>query len=140
MLGFWGSCFNSYRDTNPHKGYDIVKKWKEQFFADKSCKKQIQEQIKNRSTSQYVSKDVTLEEQMSKLNLKTDPIDAYPGAFFVYTSNVDNHSIKTGFNPNEVYEIHGTTENWQCSKTCTSAFWQAPKNFKFQVNSKKFKK
>ena len=25
--GFWGSCFNLYRDTTPHYGYSIVRKW-----------------------------------------------------------------------------------------------------------------
>jgi NAD-dependent SIR2 family protein deacetylase len=44
---------------------------------------------------------------MSNLNLKNDGLDAFPGSFFVYTSNVDNHSIKAGFHKNEVYEIHG---------------------------------
>ena len=25
--GFWGSCFNLYRDTTPHHGYSVVRKW-----------------------------------------------------------------------------------------------------------------
>ena len=25
--GFWGHCFNQYRDTNPHEGYSILKNW-----------------------------------------------------------------------------------------------------------------
>ena len=25
--GFWGSCFNLYRETAPHRGYSILKGW-----------------------------------------------------------------------------------------------------------------
>ena len=25
--GFWGSCFNLYRETVPHRGYSILKEW-----------------------------------------------------------------------------------------------------------------
>lgn len=28
FYGFWGSCFNSYRKTEPHRGYDVLKRWR----------------------------------------------------------------------------------------------------------------
>ncbi|KAL0209059.1 hypothetical protein P9112_011646 [Eukaryota sp. TZLM1-RC] len=27
FYGFWGSCYNSYKDANPHSGYDILRNW-----------------------------------------------------------------------------------------------------------------
>ena len=27
FYGFWGSCYNDYLGTTPHKGYEIVKEW-----------------------------------------------------------------------------------------------------------------
>jgi hypothetical protein len=32
FFGFWGSCFNDYLDTHPHKGYDICKAWSDSNF------------------------------------------------------------------------------------------------------------
>ena len=29
---FWGGCFNDYRNTPPHEGYSIIKKWVEARF------------------------------------------------------------------------------------------------------------
>jgi hypothetical protein len=32
FFGFWGSCFNDYMDTSPHKGYHICKAWADTNF------------------------------------------------------------------------------------------------------------
>ena len=56
------------------------------------------------------------------------------GPFFIFTSNVDSHSEKVGFNEQEVYEIHGTIEEWQCSLNCQSKFWSSPSHFQFEVD------
>ena len=32
--GFWGSCFNDYRETDPHEGYELIAQWCEKYFAD----------------------------------------------------------------------------------------------------------
>jgi len=57
------------------------------------------------------------------------------GPFFVYTSNIDSHSLKAGlFNNNEVYEIHGSTEKWQCSDCCSLKTWNLPENYTFKVD------
>ncbi|KAL0235851.1 hypothetical protein GEMRC1_002433 [Eukaryota sp. GEM-RC1] len=34
FYGFWGSCYNSYKSTSPHLGYDILRKWTRRFFRD----------------------------------------------------------------------------------------------------------
>lgn len=28
FYGFWGQCFNDYRGTQPHEGYDIIARWR----------------------------------------------------------------------------------------------------------------
>jgi hypothetical protein len=56
--------------------------------------------------------------------------------FFSYTSNVDAHFFRAGFNQYEVHEIHGNCETWQCSnKQCKREpeIWMAPPGFRFTV-------
>ena len=47
-------------------------------------------------------------------------MDGSPGAFYVFTSNVDAHSFDA-FRSCEVRECHGNTELWQCAKPCNFA-------------------
>ena len=28
FYGFWGACFNDYRRTRPHRGYEIIRRWR----------------------------------------------------------------------------------------------------------------
>ena len=45
--------------------------------------------------------------------------------FFVYTSNVDSHSISSGLvDPEHVFEIHGSMKRWQCSTRRLSFSYQ----------------
>jgi len=32
-VGFWGSCFNDYMQTEPHVGYHIIKQWCDVLFG-----------------------------------------------------------------------------------------------------------
>ena len=34
FYGFWGGCFNDYRDTEPHDGYYIIRRWVKERFSD----------------------------------------------------------------------------------------------------------
>lgn len=47
-----------------------------------------------------------------------------PAGYFVFTSNVDGHFQKAGFDPERVMECHGSLEHLQCTKPCTQAIWQ----------------
>jgi NAD-dependent SIR2 family protein deacetylase len=49
------------------------------------------------------------------------------GAGFVFTSNVDGHFQKNGFEPDTVVECHGAIDFEQCSKPCCQEIWKAPK-------------
>ena len=57
-------------------------------------------------------------------------------AFYLVTSNVDAHSYDW-FPPEEVREVHGNIELWQCSRgplRCSPALWRAPKEMRFNVD------
>eukprot|EP01118_Nematostelium_gracile_P017547 TRINITY_DN7536_c0_g1_i1.p1 TRINITY_DN7536_c0_g1~~TRINITY_DN7536_c0_g1_i1.p1 ORF type:complete len:430 (+),score=106.53 TRINITY_DN7536_c0_g1_i1:64-1290(+) len=112
FYGFWGMCFNDYRKTVPHDGYHIVKRWKNDIFF----KKEGEELLRRKWQEMYPEKK------------------EIPGPFFIYTSNVDNHSVTAGFDTKEVYHIHGTTEVWQCSHRCTNQTWNVPNDFIFEIN------
>eukprot|EP01114_Cavostelium_apophysatum_P001990 TRINITY_DN11742_c0_g1_i1.p1 TRINITY_DN11742_c0_g1~~TRINITY_DN11742_c0_g1_i1.p1 ORF type:complete len:362 (+),score=67.23 TRINITY_DN11742_c0_g1_i1:84-1169(+) len=116
FYGFWGKCFNDYRSTKPHAGYDIIKRWKETRFANNKFSETFKKAWKER------------------YNYCTE--DQIPGPFFINTSNVDNHSITAGFSDNEIDEIHGSTEVWQCMHPCKDETWSAPANHLFVVDDK----
>jgi len=44
---------------------------------------------------------------------------------FVYTSNVDGHFQRAGFDPRMILECHGTTMRLQCSVPCSDQTWDA---------------
>lgn len=48
-----------------------------------------------------------------------------PAGYFVFTSNVDGHFQKAGFDPERVMECHGSLEHLQCTKPCNQSIWKA---------------
>jgi NAD-dependent SIR2 family protein deacetylase len=48
-----------------------------------------------------------------------------PLGSFVFTSNVDDHFRKAGFDPDRVVECHGSVEWWQCLARCGSGIFPA---------------
>lgn len=55
-----------------------------------------------------------------------------PRGAFVFTSNVDGHFQKAGFDPARVCEVHGSILHLQCAGPCGSAIW--PANFDVAVD------
>ncbi|MBH2002784.1 MAG: NAD-dependent deacetylase [Moraxellaceae bacterium] len=45
--------------------------------------------------------------------------------YFVFTSNVDGQFQKAGFDPNQIYECHGSIHHLQCSEPCQLTTWSA---------------
>jgi NAD-dependent SIR2 family protein deacetylase len=45
-------------------------------------------------------------------------LSSMPRGGFVYTSNVDGHFQRAGFDPGQVYEVHGTLAGLQCLNDC----------------------
>jgi len=51
---------------------------------------------------------------------------------FVVTSNVDGHFQTAGFNPDHVWEIHGSIHHLQCSACCSDTIW--PNQHPFEID------
>eukprot|EP01130_Rhizamoeba_saxonica_P007172 TRINITY_DN2892_c0_g1_i3.p1 TRINITY_DN2892_c0_g1~~TRINITY_DN2892_c0_g1_i3.p1 ORF type:complete len:364 (+),score=71.12 TRINITY_DN2892_c0_g1_i3:79-1170(+) len=126
FYGFWGDSLNAYRTAQPHEGYQILTKWKnEQFLKDlefEQCWGLYDHFISSTESNLVEDQDISY-----------DPNSA-PGKFFVVSSNVDAHFHTAGFNRNEVEEIHGNIEMWHCSRPCGNKLWRVPAEFRFEVN------
>jgi NAD-dependent SIR2 family protein deacetylase len=48
-----------------------------------------------------------------------------PGGYFVFTSNVDGHFQRAGFDPRRVVECHGSIHFLQCEGICGDEIWPA---------------
>ncbi len=75
--GFYGHRYELYRQTAPHQGYVMLKKW---------CDRKAQ-------------------------------------GGFVFTSNVDGHFQKAGFDSEQIIECHGSINHLQCVEQCSNAIW-----------------
>jgi len=120
FFGFWGDCCNVYRSTPFHGGYAIALKWKERL------------RHQSRIVPSFETEHSNLESASSREHLSNFP-------FFSLTSNVDAHWWNPNkgalFDRNEVYEIHGHIETWQCaSRVCGSDLWALDKDFVFDVD------
>lgn len=119
FYGFWGACFNDYRSTCPHRGYEILARWAASRFRETHVAKRIS----RRARALFAAK-------------KHGGKDPVPGAFFAYTSNVDGH-LHDFFVDTEIRECHGSCELWQCGApdgACQARLWRAPKDLSFQVD------
>jgi len=107
FYGFHGSCYNAYKNTIPHQGYTVIKKWKETIFDPK---------LKATFTDDKNIDDL-------KIN------------FHIYTSNVDGHFEKSGFKQEEINPIHGDYIHWQCERsTCSQPIIRPPDSFRFDIH------
>ncbi len=76
--GFYGHRLKLYRDTLPHAGFQILRRWLEK--VDNG---------------------------------------------FVFTSNVDGHFQKAGFDDQRILECHGSLQYLQCTQICCDDIWPA---------------
>jgi NAD-dependent SIR2 family protein deacetylase len=51
--------------------------------------------------------------------------ESKPQGYFVFTSNVDGHFAKAGFDPDRIVECHGSLHHLQCSVPCHHRVWEA---------------
>src|SRR5712691_992809 len=75
--GFFGHRLNLYRDTPPHAGFQILRRWAESRLA----------------------------------------------GYFVFTSNVDGHFARAGFDESRILECHGSIHFAQCVRGCSRDIW-----------------
>jgi len=57
--------------------------------------------------------------------------------YFIYTSNVDGHFQKAGFNENNIEEVHGSINHLQCSIPCNSNITEAA-DLNISIDNEKF--
>jgi NAD-dependent SIR2 family protein deacetylase len=80
--GFFGHRLNLYRDTPPHAGFQILRRWAE----------------------------------------------SRPAGYFVFSSNVDGHFARSGFDESRILECHGSIHFAQCVRGCSrdsAAAWDS---------------
>jgi NAD-dependent SIR2 family protein deacetylase len=60
--------------------------------------------------------------------------------YFIYTSNVDGHFQKAGFDKDQIVEVHGSIYHLQCinPKDC-SEVWPIPENHLFKVDEEQLR-
>ena len=120
--GFWGGCYNDYRNVQPHEGYSIIKRWVERRFRYSEAAAALR-------TTQ-----TSVDDGEAGVAAANGSISSHAGAFFAYTSNVDAHWHTAGFGAFEVLEIHGNCERWQCAERCIGEQWSAPPAHRFRVD------
>jgi NAD-dependent SIR2 family protein deacetylase len=58
-------------------------------------------------------------------NILKQLVDQKSGSYFIFTSNVDGHFQKAGFESDRIEEVHGSINHLQCTKPCSSKIWRA---------------
>jgi len=57
---------------------------------------------------------------------------------FVFTSNVDGHFQRAGFDRDRVIECHGSISHLQCTEPCSNEIWRAD-DFEIEVDEESFR-
>ena len=114
FYGFWGQCFNDYRTTQPHEGFEILRQWRSDKF-ERSKKNSRLGTFKTRLVSRLGEKQTEEDTTASLLRshhecrpfapLLSDAVAA--GPFHIYTSNVDAHFYDF-FAAHEILNATGT--------------------------------
>lgn len=138
FYGFWGACYNDYRDTEPHTGYGLLRSWRDARFTSSRTARMMRDALRAAeatATEESANADCVSPGPVGSGN-SPYAIKGHAGAFFLYTSNVDAHSYDF-FEPCEVRECHGNTEVWQCGADtpCCKKTWRAPRRFSFDVET-----
>lgn len=58
-------------------------------------------------------------------------------SYFIFTSNVDGHFQRSGFDSQRIVECHGSLNHWQCAAGCTSAIGDMG-DFEIRVDPESF--
>ena len=56
--------------------------------------------------------------------------------YFIFTSNVDGHFEKVGFEKDKIFEVHGSINHLQCLQNCKDKIWKIDRGI--EVDMKKF--
>ena len=143
FYGFWGQCLKDYRSAQPHEGYEIVQRWRDRVNAKSKARntRHIRRRIQSRVDKQRPFDDDDVQHHMPYDIITTNDQtneEAWAGAFFSFTSNVDAH-FHDFLRTQELYECHGNVELWQCSDPYCfdpqpSMIWRMPLDFDFAID------
>mmetsp|Transcript_40003 Transcript_40003/g.96523 ORF Transcript_40003/g.96523 Transcript_40003/m.96523 type:complete len:420 (-) Transcript_40003:2460-3719(-) len=138
FYGFWGQCFNDYRETKPHEGYQILRRWRDDKVvnANNPIAEELRSRIQNKYHLQRPFDDDGYETAGLLTPYKVDHEDPnqIASSFFAFTSNVDAHHYDV-FEAHEIHDCHGNIDLWQCSnRDCNTGIWRAPLDHKFEVD------
>ncbi|EKX46935.1 hypothetical protein GUITHDRAFT_162849 [Guillardia theta CCMP2712] len=145
FYGFWGSCYNDYLGTTPHKGYEIVKEWIDCGFKGREGGSGPGVGWGGSSTTQQ-NADIL---QPCKPSLRGLPYTARPTSAVVPASR-DQYSFKN--RPKSTSMIRKKLEMtklkepdffvytsnvdtaFQCRIPCCQKVWSLPDDYRFQVD------
>jgi len=122
FYGFWGGCFNGdilfffvlcghfcedYRNATPHRGYDIIRGWRDKFFNKEGyVGREFGKWMEKEAEKLRVLKETVVKKPFFPTVCPVEDIEKVAGPFFVFTSNVDFHSQRR-FRSEEIFDIHG---------------------------------
>ena len=139
--GFWGGCFNDYREATLSPGYALVAGWCDRRFRGTPTSEELAELIRAdppepkrypllearelaRAQAAAIAAGKEVPAELPAANAAAARATPLPergaSAFFSFTSNVDAHWT-TVCRPGELRECHGNTETWQCTDPCCAA-------------------
>eukprot|EP01006_Ploeotia_vitrea_P030133 TRINITY_DN62595_c0_g1_i1.p1 TRINITY_DN62595_c0_g1~~TRINITY_DN62595_c0_g1_i1.p1 ORF type:complete len:916 (+),score=110.56 TRINITY_DN62595_c0_g1_i1:35-2782(+) len=121
FFGFWGQFYNRYNDKQPHDGYSTLRKWRDQFFDAFGV--DIRKRMKG-IAKKVTKKGDDEEEQIGDRILQR---------CYIVTSNLDGFFMKAGFRDDEVYEMYGNINQWQCTMPCRPTVWTLD-HFRFEID------
>eukprot|EP01063_Lacrimia_lanifica_P018050 TRINITY_DN25012_c0_g1_i1.p1 TRINITY_DN25012_c0_g1~~TRINITY_DN25012_c0_g1_i1.p1 ORF type:complete len:759 (+),score=307.98 TRINITY_DN25012_c0_g1_i1:78-2354(+) len=115
FMGFWGEVMNRFQDRTPHEGFQSVKRWADNFFHAR------QEDIRKRQ---------------KKKKAEDDEEGAKPALHrcFVVTGNIDGYLQRVGFEAEQLLELVGNINEWQCSTPCKLDSWFVDRAFRFEID------
>eukprot|EP00741_Cyanophora_paradoxa_P010295 tig00020516_g9964.t1 len=128
-LGFWANCWNDFSAATPHEGYEICRRWSDDYLrrsplhADIVAGQRPGGAGRGRATAGRQARASKRAARSCGEEPSAPPPDAAPpapvedgapGAAMVYTTNVDGFFVRT-FPEHMVYERHGTLATWQCA-------------------------
>ena len=98
FYGFWGGCFNDYRNVTPHEGYRTIQKWANLSFRQSEAANIVRRQLAmaDRLRAQPHQQLGQHEDTAAAMPSGGTTGTGYAGAFFSLTSNVDAHWVTSG--------------------------------------------
>ena len=112
FYGFWGRCAHDYARTDPHGGYATLRRW--------AIRPRVMGAMgASGAGSVAVAASSVVPSLVASSVAPSAAASIAPS--FVYTSNVDAHFRRAGFDGDRVYELHGSCETWQCRRGVAGA-------------------